>query len=312
MLDPRLRLRHLRCFLETGRLGSLSAAAEALHVSLPAASKTIRELETILGVELFDRSARRLALTREGKTFQRYAGAAMVELDRGQSLVRAVKPEQIKLAVGALPTASTELLPIAALSFRESHPDCLIRVSTGPNWMLLSQLRDGTLDMVVGRMAQAQDMEGLLFRQLYSEKVLPIVRPGHPLCHPDWEPESLSDYPLLLPPSGTVIYPMVRAYLHHSGIGDPVPAFESVSLAFGRKVVQQSDTVWFISHGVVSSELNEGTLASLPLQDDVLGGPMGISMRDNTLMTPEMRDWVKTVIETAHASVKNSSQAHDR
>ena len=63
MIDPHLRLRHLRCFLATARLESLSAAAEALHLSQPAASKTIKELEEILGVQLFDRSGRRLALT---------------------------------------------------------------------------------------------------------------------------------------------------------------------------------------------------------------------------------------------------------
>ncbi|MDO7732803.1 MAG: LysR family transcriptional regulator, partial [Paracoccaceae bacterium] len=63
MLDHRIRLRHLRCFLETAQLGSLSAAARVLRISQPAASKTIRELEDILGRALFDRAARRLSLT---------------------------------------------------------------------------------------------------------------------------------------------------------------------------------------------------------------------------------------------------------
>ncbi|MEC9197039.1 MAG: LysR family transcriptional regulator, partial [Pseudomonadota bacterium] len=73
MIDPQIRMRHIRCFLETARLGSLSAAADALHVSQPAASKTIKELEDILGVALFDRSGRRLTLTRAGSLFQRHA-----------------------------------------------------------------------------------------------------------------------------------------------------------------------------------------------------------------------------------------------
>ncbi len=76
MLDPRIRLRHLRCFLETARLGSLSAAADVLNVSQPAVSKTIRELEEVLGKPLFDRSHRRLTMTAVGRVFQQHAGAA--------------------------------------------------------------------------------------------------------------------------------------------------------------------------------------------------------------------------------------------
>ena len=138
MLDPRLRLRHLHCFLSTARLGSLSAAADALNISQPAASKTIRELEGTLGTRLFDRSGRRLTLTQAGRTFQQHTGAAIVSLQRAQRLVRETPGPATRLAVGALPTASTTLLPEAALAFRAAEPDCLLRVSTGPNWLLLS------------------------------------------------------------------------------------------------------------------------------------------------------------------------------
>ncbi|MFK7862039.1 MAG: LysR substrate-binding domain-containing protein [Granulosicoccus sp.] len=295
MIDSRLRLRHLRCFLETGRLGSLSAAAKALHVSQPAASKTLRELEDILGVALFDRTGRRLVLTRAGKTYQQYAGTAMVDLQRAHSLVLDEPAQRIKLSVGALPTASTELMPTAALEFMRLRPDCLMRITTGPNWMLLSQLREGELDMVVGRMASAQNMDGLTFLQLYSEKVVPVVRPEHPLNTPNWTAGDLANYPLMLPPSGAVIYPMVRAYLHNNTMGNPDPVFENVSLTFGRNVVRRSDTVWFISQGVVLDDLNAGTLVALALQDELLGGPVGISMRENTLMAPEIRDLLRVL-----------------
>lgn len=299
MVDPHIRMRHLRCFLETARLGSLSAAADALHVSQPAASKTIRELEDILAVKLFDRTGRRLTLTPAGKVFQQHSGAAMIDLKRAQDLVREAPRQRTRLSVGTLPTAATNLLPKAALAFRESNPECLLRVSTGPNWMIMSQLREGSLDMVVGRMATAGAMEGLSFRQLYSERVVPVVRPGHPLLRPDWPLGELMDYPLMLPPSGAVISPMVRAFLHTVGMSNPQPDFENVSLAFGRKVVQESDVVWFISQGVVAQELEIGTLAALPLDDDLLGGPVGVSMRDQTIITSEQRGLLASLMETA-------------
>ncbi|RPE67020.1 LysR family pca operon transcriptional activator [Pacificibacter maritimus] len=301
MIDHRIRFRHLHCFLETARLGSLSVAAQALNVSQPAASKSIKELETLLGVALFDRTGRRLVLTSAGRRFQQHAGAALVDLGRAQDMVREMPRQKTKLVVGALPTAATDLLPRASLQFQHARPNCLIRVSTGPNWMLLSQLREGILDMVVGRMTQSGTMDGLSFRQLYSERVVPVVRPGHPLDRADWSASALRDFPLMLPPSGAVISPMVRAYLFNNNISAHEPAFENVSLAFGRHVVQNSDVVWFISQGVVRSDLAAGTLKDLPLQDVMLGGPVGVSMRDGAMITPEQRHLLECLVVAAEA-----------
>lgn len=287
MTDPRLRLRHLRCFLETARLGSLSAAATAMNVTQPAASKTLRELEEILGKPLFDRTRRRLTLNSAGRVFQTHAGAAMVALERAEALVRDAPAQTVRLSVGVLPTAATALMPRAALAFRAAHPACLLRVSTGPNWLLMSQLREGSLDLVVGRMGSAQVMEQLSFIQLYSEEIAAIVRPGHPALAAARPQKALADYPLILPPPGAVIAPLVRAYLARLDISAHAAAFETVSLAFGRRVVGASDAIWFISHGVVQDELSAGTLARLPLDGGLRGGPVGISMRAEGPSRPE-------------------------
>lgn len=299
MIDHRIRLRHLRCFLETAQRGSLSAAADALNISQPAASKSIRELEAILGQSLFDRTSRRLSLSPAGRIYQQHIGAAMVEMRRGQDLVHDGPRPQTKLVIGALPTASTELIPLAALAFREAHPSCLVRVSTGPNWLLMSQLREGALDMVVGRMASAKDMEGLSFRQLYAEKIGAIVRPHHPLMKAPDPEAGFADYPLMLPPPGAVIAPVVRSYLMRHMSPAPLPAFETVSLAFGRRVVQESDVIWFISRGVVQAELDAGTLVSLPLSEELMGGPVGVSMREDGVMTSEHEHFLGSLTQTA-------------
>ena len=283
MFDARIRLRHIRCFSETARLGSLSAAAQTLSVSQPAASKTIRELEEVLGVDLFDRSNRRLTLTQAGRIFQQHCGTALRELSRAQSLVQQGPKQTLRLSIGALPSASTQLLPDAALAFREQSPDCQLRVSTGPNWLLMSQLREGSLDMVVGRMGSAKVMEGLTFHPLYSERICVVTRPGHPIGQSDAPQAEIANYPLMLPPGGAVISPTVRQFLSGIGITAAAPAYESVALAFGRSVVSQSDTIWFISHGVVQDELRKGELVEVPIASDLLGGPVGISLREDAV-----------------------------
>lgn len=285
-LDPRLRLRHLNCFMEVARTGSVAAAAEALHVTQPAVSKTLRELEVILGNPLFDRTGRRLKMNASGAAFQKFTGSALGDLARAQAAVRGAQAGEVKLNIGVLPTAATDLLPRAAVAFREHHPNCVLRVSTGPNWLLLSQLREGALDMVVGRMAEPDRMEGLSFAQLYPEEVVAVVRPDHPMQA--LTVDGLLTSPLILPPSGAVIGPAVRSYLLSIGAQAVSPAFETVALAFGRRVVQETDAIWFISRGVVAEELAAGSLRALVPDRPVPAGPVGISLRAGTVPVPEL------------------------
>jgi LysR family pca operon transcriptional activator len=295
MLNSNLRLRHLRCFLETARLGSLTAASQKLHVSQPAISKTIRELEEILGVRLFDRSGRRLTLTPAGRTYQNHAGAALIGLERAQTLALDPPPARRKVRAGVLPTAATGLVPRAALAFREMHPDVLLDIMTGPNWLLLSLLREGQIDLVVGRRPPAGNGEGFDFQALYWERVVPVVRKGHPLLRRDWDYADLTLYPLMLPPQGALISTSVRSWLHSVGIVDPEPAYENVSLAFGREVVLNSDTVWFISEGVIHPEIKAGVIAILPIRNELLGGPVGITLREDKEPSAETAAFVTTL-----------------
>ena len=289
MLHPRLRLRHLNCFLETARLGSLSAAADALKISQPAASKTIQELEEMMGAALFDRSGRRLTLLPAGRLFQQSAGTALGELSRAQTLLQGGAAATCRIATGVLPTAASGLFPDAAEAFRKRHPAATLRVSTGPNWLLLSQLREGALDIVVGRMPPTGAGDGLTFRQLYWERVVPVIRPGHPLDGRPWSAEDFLRFPLMLPPSGAVIYASVRAFIQSLGLAMPTPAYENVSHTFGRRVVETSDTIWFISQGVVAAELSAGSLTVLPVRNELLGGPVGISLRANASVSCELQ-----------------------
>jgi LysR family transcriptional regulator, pca operon transcriptional activator len=296
-IDPRLRLRHITTFLEIAQAGSIVSAAARLGVTQPAVSKTLRELEDLLGQQLFDRSGRGLRLNTKGQGFQKQVGSAMTTLARATGPV----PERArtKLTIGALPTAATRLLPQAALKFRETHPHCLVRVSTGPNWLLLSQLREGRLDLVVGRMAEADRMEGLSFRQIYTEDVVAVVRADHPWAD-RFEVSELGDFPLILPPPGAVIGPLVRSFLRSVGVDDLAPAYETVSLAFARQILRTTDAIWFISRGVVADELSAGSLRALSLNAPMMAGPVGISLRDGVPESGELSAMVAALEAVKH------------
>ena len=219
----------------------------------------------------------------------------MIALRRAQQLVQDAPDRQRRLIIGVLPTAATDLLPTAALKFHAENPECMMRVSTGPNWLLMSQLREGALDLVVGRMSTAKVMEGLSFRQLYSERIIAVVRPGHPILNSQDLSRQIGQFPLVVPPPGAVISPLVRAMLAEFDIPPYAPKFETVSLAFGRKLVQNSDAIWFISRGVVASELEQQSLCALPTQQEVHGSPVGISLREDGSTTPDQQALIRAL-----------------
>ncbi len=273
-----MKLRHLEAFLSVAEAGTISAAARARHVSQPALSKTISELETQLGAPLFERTGRRVVLTLAGEAFRRHALSSLQSLEAG---VRAIsgggRTDVVK--VGVLPTVASGLFPTVALEFSELRPEARIAVITGPNRYLIERMRSGGLDLVVGRMAPARDMAGLSFEYLYDETVYLVARKGHPAVGGS-PVEALRRYPVILPNPGSIIRQQVMQYLIASGLQDALSVrFETVARPVGLPLVERSDMLWFISRGVVERELSEGRLATLDLGVDYMSGAVGLTRK---------------------------------
>jgi LysR family pca operon transcriptional activator len=299
-VDPRVKLRHIACFLEVARQRHVGKAASALALTQPAVTKTILELEAILSAELFDRTRRPLALTGHGEVFLRYAGAAMTALQQGvQSMHGAT--EVVGLAVGALPTVSARILPAAVAAFARHGDGVRLRIVTGPNPYLLAQLRQGDLDLVIGRMAEPAVMTGLSFEHLYSERIALVVRAGHPLAAAGraFDLGGIAAYPLLMPPPDSIIRPTVDRFLLAHGIAQPPSGIETVSDSFARGYLRMSDAVWVISEGVVADDIAHGTLAELPVDTSDTLGPVGLTMRADTAPTLPMQLFMRAVRDTA-------------
>ena len=288
-LEKRLNLRHIRTFLEIARAESVSLAADRLMITQPAVSRSLKELEQILGVQLFDRIGRQLRLNESGKVFQGHASASITELMRGAERLTTDGELTKRLSIGVLPTAATDLVPRAAMAFREEMSHVRLRIQTGPNWLLFNQLRDGYVDLVVGRMPERDARTGVTFQQLYTEDVVLVCRPGHPILFGPVLEQSIKNYTLILPPQGTVISQTVERYLASIGLPEFRAAYETVALPVGRKLVCLSDALWFISRGVVADELTAGTLIVVDLSSPMLSGPVGFSVAQSAPINVERR-----------------------
>ena len=308
MIDHRIKFRHLHTFLEVARQKSVVKAANILHVSQPAVTKTIRELEEALGVAVFERDGRGIRITRYGEVFLRHAGAALTALRLGiDSVSHELSDAAPPVRVGALPTVSTRIMPRAMTLFLQEKTGSRIKIVTGENAVLLEQLRVGELDLVVGRLAAPEKMAGFSFEHLYSEQVVFTVRPGHPLLDSGNAPlAGLADYPVLMPTHGSVIRPYVDQLLIANGIGKLHSHVETVSHTFGRAFVRSSDAVWIISEGVVSNDLAEGLLVALPVDTSETKGPVGLTLKADSVPSAQQAILMQTIRQAAEEILPRS------
>ena len=303
MVDARVKFRHLQTFVEVARQKSVMKAAELLHVSQPAVTKTIRELEEVLGVAVFEREGRGIKITRYGEVFLRHAGAALTALRQGlDSVSQERSGDGVPVRIGALPTVSTRIMPKAMSLFLKEDTGARIKIVTGENAVLLEQLRVGDLDLVVDRLAAPEKMTGFSFEHLYSEQVVFAVRAGHPLLSGAQSAFAhLGDYPVLMPTRASIIRPFVEHFLIANGIPGLPNQIETVSDAFGRAFVRASDAIWIISAGVVASDIEDGTLAVLPIDTSETKGPVGLTMRADSIPSLPLSILMQTIREAAAA-----------
>ncbi|KZM48707.1 pca operon transcription factor PcaQ [Labrenzia sp. OB1] len=282
MIDRRIKFRHIQCFVEIARERSLKLAADKLNLTQPAISKTLKELEEIIGATLMTRNRAGIALTKQGKVFLHFAQISLASLQQGlDGVEKEGEHARPTLKVGALPSVAASFMPSVVREFSEMAPNVMLQIMDGPHGYLIERLKLGELDVVIGRLGQPAAMEGMSFTQLYSERVDLVVRAGHPLLKaPDIK--RIVDWPVIYPPEGSAIRPLVERLMIASGVGEIPNKIETVSGAFGRVYTRRTDAVWVISSGVVLNETADGHLVRPPFDTGITKGPVGLMARPDS------------------------------
>lgn len=274
-----LSLRHIRVFLAIVRQGSLRAAANSLHITESAVSKSLRELESEVGTGLLIRDRRGIQLTNAGESFHVHATQSLVSLSRALDIKSSSDHLLEKFTVGALPTAAGSIVPTAIAKIRQLHPKLSLEVRSGSYEQLVEQLRQTELDLIVGRMV-SRDTLGLTFEMLYKEDIAVVARAHHPLASVSkLQLSTLLDYPVLTWPRGTSVRQTIEDFLFASNFQGPISFLESQSEAFSRAWVYDHDAVWMVPVGLVEVDLRHQWMTRLPINSHLLKAPIGLTMR---------------------------------
>ncbi len=231
----RLRFRHLELVRLLGAVGSLRAAALALHQTQSALSKSLKEAELLLGCTLFERTRRGLKPTPEGRVVARGAEVLFRELEhiREEALAARGSVDAI-LRIGVVPFLALGLLPGVLDRLLNRASGVHVRVMEGRVPRLYEALLAGDLDAILTTYSSEQaSSDGgvrLLHEQLFEAEVWVIAPAGHPAARrPGRTWKDLARERWILPGEPSLIRRLVDDQFLRQGLAPIVPAIESVS-----------------------------------------------------------------------------------
>jgi len=224
----RLKFRHLEVLLALHESGSLTAAAAQLHMTQPALSHWLADMEDAVGRRLFVRS-RKFALTQEGEVLCTHAARMLGDVQRTHEDLQAVQSGLAgRLHVGTgLPRV---LLPKAIARLQQASPDVFISVTEAPPLELIDRLASREIDVIIGALSATALQSGFAWETLLPDSVQLVVRRGHPLLQrkkPRWR--DTQAHPWILPPVDSVMRRALDEAFAAQGLPAPRPAVEANS-----------------------------------------------------------------------------------
>lgn len=242
-------LRQLRYVVAVARFGGFTRAAEALHVAQPALSLAIRQLETELGVRLFDRTSRRVTPTDAGVALVDRATRILGEVDGAAEEMAAFAGALRGTVRASIWFHLDPALPMLLQDFIVANPGVRVSLVELPTPAAIEELRAGVIDFAVLGMALPIDLDGLESITLREEPLVLAVRSGHPLARERSIPvRRLAEVPLIMARHGTSLRPRIDHVLAGAGVTPDViletneiaAAVASASIGIGGVILSRS------------------------------------------------------------------------
>lgn len=301
-LHQKLKIRQLRAVAAIASHGSLSGACQALGVSQPALTKTLREIEDLLGVRIFERHARGMFTNDYGRLVADGARQVLNVLrDMEEGFARLDDRIAGSVVIGVLPTAAAGVMPDVLRRLRISDPDINIEIIENKNYELMALLALGEVDLIVGRLYPAAAEEANFVRiELYQESFSFIVGAGHPMAAQSVvTPADITQHELYVPVS-TRIYAEIVEFLAAHQI-KATYGVSTTSLALLRELLISGDVLGVLPRLMMIGDVLRGSLRVLKLEGGGVAPsrPAGIVYRADRPLLPAAQRISEAIAEYA-------------
>lgn len=300
-LRRRVKLRQLELLAAMEHAPTLGAAARDVHLSQPAASKLLTALAGDLGIELFEHAGRTLSPTAAGQALIRRAASLIGNLERVQAELEAIRDGLIGSAtMGAGVGACSVLVPRTLGLLLAEAPEIAVAIREGEMNDLLTMLREGRLDIVVGRVDPALIDRDILLDELYDPPMSIVAGPHHPLGRMrrvGWP--TLLDQEWILPQAGTPMRTGLEKAFSRARRRPARCLVDSSSIQANVALLGERDMLWVLSFDIAAYFADLGLLQII--SGPRLRGPGALSvvhLRHRTL-SPAARRLIGCVRQAA-------------
>ncbi|MEM1114491.1 MAG: LysR family transcriptional regulator [Pseudomonadota bacterium] len=269
-----LSLRQIRAFATLAQCNSFAEASEQLHITQPALSTAIKNMEIQAGGKLFNRSTRRIELTAEGRDFLPVARRLIDAYDAAlDDLGRAFRLQQGRIQVAVMPSFAMNALPGALKHFRDAHPGINVSVLDIVMEDTLQAVRDGDADL--GITFEPEQLMGLEFIPLFSDRFTAVVPAHSPLAEQSslaWQ--ALCELPFIAMNRGSWTRTRTERAMQDAGVS-PVQLLEATQLAtIGRMVA--TGLGGSVVPSLCSAQMTELGARCVPLAQPLIEARVGI------------------------------------
>ncbi|MCR2805235.1 LysR family transcriptional regulator [Paenibacillus soyae] len=254
-----------RVFYWTAKLGSLTKAADRLHITQPAVSHTLKQLEGSFGGPLFFRSARGVSLTAEGEALFHYVEQAFRMLELGEKTMAEMRSlSHGEISIGASDTLCKHFLLPRLEKFHRDYPDIRIRVTNRTTPETLALLKEGAIDFGIVNLPASDDKVEFRESVVLQECLVGGAAAYAGLAVEPFPLGRLSEYPLLLLEPGGSTRRFLDGYAEANGV-ELKPEFELGSLDLLVQFALSGFGLTFMARSYIEEELAAGKLVELPL-----------------------------------------------